>query len=352
VRIIYFDLDCLRPDHLGAYGYHRDTSPNLDRAAADGVVFDHAFTATTWTLPAVVSLLTGTLPSTHGVLQADSLLPVDRRTLGDVLREAGYTTGAFVGNPLVGEAYGFRAGFEDFAECFFMNAGRINERLLRWIRAHRAERFFVYVHYIDPHAAYAAPEPFYSYFNPQYAGRIDHNTWDVLVDPTAAAVGVAGAAGVPIVLRDDLGEQAFEAAPGKRVFAGAPVIDRLRDLYDGEVRYWDAQFAELRSALAAEGLDDETILVVLSDHGEEFAEHQHLGHGFDLFDETLRIPLVMLDPGETRPRHVTASTSIVDVATILLERLGLQATEPCDGWPLSRIEGPEGATRTDRKSVV
>jgi arylsulfatase A-like enzyme len=168
----------------------------------------------------------------------------------------------------------------------------------------------------------------------------------VLVDPTAAAVGVAGAGGVPIVLRDDLGEQAFEAARVKRVFAGAAVVDRLRDLYDGEVRYWDAQLAELRSALATEGLDDETILVVLSDHGEEFAEHQHLGHGFDLFDETLRIPLVILDPGETLPRRVAASTSIVDVATILLERLGLQATEPFDGWPLSRIEGPEGATRT------
>jgi arylsulfatase A-like enzyme len=338
-NVVVLLVDALRADRLGAYGYARDTSPNLDRAAAAGVVFDRAFTTATWTLPAVVSLLTGTLPSTHGVVRGNSVLSIERRTLGDVLREAGYSTAAFVGNPLVDEARGFRAGFEDFTECFFMNAGRIHERLLPWIRAHRAERFFLYVHYIDPHAAYAAPGPFYSYFDPQYAGRIDHNTWDVLGDPATAA-------GLPVELRGDLGEQVLRDPNARRILAGTAFVDRLRDLYDGEVRYWDAQFAELRSALAAEGLDDETILVVLSDHGEEFAEHRHLGHGYDLFDETLRIPLVVLDPDETRPRRVAACTSIADVATMLLERLGLPALEPADGWPLGRIEGPEGATRT------
>jgi arylsulfatase A-like enzyme len=355
-NVLVLLVDALRADHLGAYGYARDTSPNLDRAAARGIVFDRAETAAPWTLPAVVSLLTGTLATTHGVVYAtDSMLPADRRTVGDIFRENGYSTAAFVGNPLIGEQHGFRVGFEDFEECLFMDAGRINERLLTWVRAHKAERFFAYVHFMEPHAPYAAPDPYYSYFDPEYAGRIVRNSWNgqlvhggwdaAVDDPTAAAMGSALARGVPVVLRETLGEEAVQDDAAGVVYAGPPLVHRMVDLYDGEIRAWDARFGELLAGLAAEGLDDETVIVVLADHGEEFVEHGRFGHGFDFFEPAMRIPLLVLDPAEPRPRRIGALVSIADVVPMLLERLGLTAADSFDGWPLSRIEGPEAAGR-------
>lgn len=343
-NVLVLLVDALRADRLGLHGYPRDSSPNLDRAARDGLVFDRAFTPTPWTLPAVVSLLTGTEPTTHGVIDAaDSVLPADRPTLADALRAAGYTTAAFLGNPLIGESHGFRPAFEHFEECFFMDAGRLNHRLVRWLRTHRAERFLAYVHYMEPHAPYAAPGPFYDFFAPGYDGRFVRNTWNVVTDPTAAALGAALARGVPVELRPELGEEAVDLR--WRVQAGAAVFRRFSDLYDGEVRFWDHEFGLLRRQLEELGLTRDTIVVVVSDHGEEFAEHGRFGHGFDFFDEALRVPLVILDPDETRPRRITGLASLTDLAPLLLDRLGLPVPPEMQGWTLDRIDGPAGDER-------
>ncbi|MBN1772629.1 MAG: sulfatase [Deltaproteobacteria bacterium] len=343
-NVLVLLVDALRADRLGLYGCPRDTSPNLDRAARDGLVFDRAYTPTPWTLPAVVSLLTGVGPTTHGIVNAlDSVLPADRATLPDALRAAGYTTAAFLGNPLIGESHGFRPAFEHFEECFFMDAARLNRRLFRWLRTHRTERFFAYVHYMEPHAPYAAPDPFYDFFSPGYSGRFVRNTWNVATDPTAAALGNALSNGVPVELRPELGERAEDL--GWRVLAGNAVFERHLDLYDGEVRFWDEQFGRLRRELEELGLARDTIVVVVSDHGEEFAEHGRFGHGFDFFDEALRVPLVILDPAETRPRRVAGTTSLTDLIPLLLDRLDLTVPAAMEGWTLDAVEGPAGAGR-------
>jgi arylsulfatase A-like enzyme len=343
-NVLVLLVDALRADRLGLYGSPRDTSPNLDRAARAGLVFERAFTPAPWTLPAVVSLLTGTEPTTHGVVDAaDSVLSPERPTLPDALRAAGYTTAAFLANPLLGESHGFRPAFEHFEECFFMDAGRVDARLVRWLRAHRDERFFAFVHYMEPHAPYAAPDPFYDVFSPGYAGRIVRNTWNVPTDPAAAALGAALARGVPVELRPELGEEVLDLR--WRVQAGAALFERLSELYDGEVRYWDHRFGLLQQELARLGLADDTIVVVVADHGEEFAEHGRFGHGFDFHDEVLRVPLVILDPAERRPRRITGTTSLVDLAPLLLERLGVPRPAELEGWTLDRLEGPAGGTR-------
>ena len=343
-NVLVLLVDALRADRLGLHGCPRDTSPNLDRAARDGLVFDRAFTPTPWTLPAVVSLLTGTEPTTHGVIDAaDSVLPADRLTLADALRAAGYTTAAFLGNPLIGESHGFRPAFEHFEECFFMDAGRLNRRLVRWLRAHRGERFFAYVHYMEPHTPYAAPGPFYGFFAPGYAGRFVRNTWNVVTDPTAAALGAALSRGVPVELRPELGERAENQR--WRVLAGNAIFERFLDLYDGEVRFWDHEFGLLRRQLEELGLARDTIVVVLADHGEEFAEHGRFGHGFDFFDEALHVPLVVLDPDETRPRRIAGPASLTDLAPLLLDRLGLPVPPEMEGRTLDRIDGPAGLER-------
>jgi arylsulfatase len=342
-NVIVILADALRADHVGLYGSPRDTTPTLDAAArARGLVFDHASSVSSWTLPAVASLLTGLYPVRHGVVRSEqALLSGSWTTLGDRLRAAGYTTGAVVTNPLIDADHGFAEGFEEFDEGPFMDAGRAFARARTWIVRHREERFFLYLHVMEPHAPYAAAEPFYGFFDPGYAGRIDHDTWSALGNPDVRATLLALAGGLPVDVRDDLGETSKQE--GERVGVGVALLQRLQKLYDGEVRYADAELGGLLAFLAEQGLDGETIVVVLSDHGEEFAEHGHLGHMFNLYDTTLRVPLVVLDPDLPAGRRVSAQVSLVDVMPMLLDRLGVRVPEGLDGLTLSQAEaaGPE-----------
>ncbi|MBI5500106.1 MAG: sulfatase [Deltaproteobacteria bacterium] len=342
-NVVVLLADSLRADHVGLYGYGRDTTPHLDAAAARrGLIFDQASAAASWTLPSVASLFTGVYPVRHRVIHPErSLLPASWQTWADRLRAAGYSTAGFTSNPLLGRDHGFIDGFEDHGEALFANAGRVMDQAADWIVRHREERFFVYAHFMEPHAPYVAPEPFYDIFDPAYTGSVDHDTWSIFGNPAVRPMVLAIAGGFPVDVRGDLGEMSVRE--GERIAVGPPLLRRLESLYDGEVRYFDEQLGRLLELLAAQGLDRETIVVVLADHGEEFGEHGHYGHSFDLYDTLLRVPLVVLDPDATGPRHVAAQVSLVDVLPMLLERLGLPLPEGLDGMTLAQAEaaGPQ-----------
>lgn len=352
VNVVLIVVDAMRRDHVGAYGYARATTPNLDAAAAEGWVFDQAVAAGPATLPSVPSLLTGTYPWDHGaVAPLSEDLAHDAVTLAETMRDAGWTTAAFVTNPFLAAANGYAQGFETYDEGYIEDAERVTERIVQWIRDHRAERFFVYAHYMEPHAPYAAPEPFYNRFDPDYAGSVDHNVgsipgerWEsIRREGWARPLHDAWMENLDIEFVEGLGEAATRE--GDVVRAGEALRRRLIDLYDAEVWFWDRSFGRLRAALADLGLHDETIVIVTADHGEAFGERRRLGHGVDLGDVVLRVPLVAVGPGFDPPRRIARQVSLIDLVPIILDRAGIPIPGGAAGMTLDRIEGPEGADR-------
>jgi arylsulfatase A-like enzyme len=293
-NVVVVLIDTLRADELGCYGAEPSSTPNLDRFAADGLVFDHMFSQAPWTMPSVATLFTGLYPRSHGVdrwpfFRGDADDGAERAFLSDTLptlagtaQRAGITTVAVSGNPLVSLSTNFARGFDTFVEWRletghgrWPSAAEINDAFLRWLRRNRGYRFLAYLHYIDPHSPYTPSPPY----------RV----------PAPPEVRSAVASGELLDLA------------GKINWAGAPLLTAveaayLHALYRGEIRYWDAQFATLLGGLDGLALRDRTRIVVVADHGEEFQEHGRLEHGPHVYDETVHVPLIVAGPGVSRGR--------------------------------------------------
>lgn len=282
-NLILISIDTLRPDHLGCYGYQRATSPHLDELASRSLLFENAISASSWTLPATASLLTGLHPNTHGVLGNERSYLVDGvTTLPEVLRARGISTAAFSANFLVNAAMNLDQGFERFDHVFEDAAG-VNRDLLHWIEERGPHQFFAYVHYMEPHSPYSAPGEYRQHFDPEHVETRDYSG--------------------PLPERWRTGGVAREFSKAE--------LDHLISLYDAEIYYWDVQFRLLLDRLEQLGLLDHTLLIVTADHGEEFFEHGGLGHGMTLYQELIQVPLIFHDPrrnvGSKEPRPVSTA---------------------------------------------
>jgi arylsulfatase A-like enzyme len=301
--LVLIVVDSLRADRLGCYGARPSLTPTVDAIAATGTLCEQAIAQAPWTLPAVATIFTGLHPQSHGVVggrwrwgESDTaadlgraVLPESIPTLAERAQRAGITTVAVSANGLISPTTGLMRGFEHPNEVggrrtgtHFARAARVNERFLRWLGDNRGQRFFAYLHYMDTHAPYEPPAP----FRPPGSG-------------SSVASGVHGG-------RID----EFRATQNP---LDAAALADLRALYDGAVRYWDSQLAELRRGLDALGVTESTILVVTADHGEGFQEHGYLGHGVHLHDELLRVPLVIAGPGIAAGRRIPGQVQQVDV---------------------------------------
>ena len=328
-NVIYITIDTLRPDRLGCYGYDRPTSPCLDAIAADGTRFLDPVSAAPWTKPATGTLLTGLYPSRHGALHHGSTLqiPEGERTLAEAFQAAGYVTAGFVSNPNIKKIFKFDRGFDvyfdapvedtitlsairkSFIGSALMSLTRhqfnwkyendvyaINREALPWIEANRDRRFFVYLHYIDPHEPYT-PHP---EREPSFAR--DHG-WRFGNDR-------------------------------KRLLAS--------DLYDGEVRYCDDGLSELVKSLKQLGIWDDALVVVTSDHGEEFFEHGWIGHGYSVYQELIRVPLLVRGPSIPRGQVVRPPVAILDLPATMLELAGTGVDKLGDGHSFAKsLQDPE-----------
>jgi arylsulfatase A-like enzyme len=288
-------VDTLRADRLPFYGYEADTAPFLTAWAARSVVFERAWSTSSWTAPAAASLFTGVYPDQHGVhlgVKAQELLQrggavieLDRvpdalETLPELLRSAGYRTFGVSDNPNVSLAQGFAAGFDRFENFAYAGAKRVNAVIAAWqneIAA--AEPWFVYLHYMDPHEPYHPRRP-----------------W--LREPTAK---------------------------GRFAVDGAA--------YDSEIGWVDAHLREVFEAL---GVDASTLVVFTADHGEEFGEHGSGSHRFKLYSELTRVPFFVHQPGAA-PRRVRANVSSVDLLPTLRSMLALPASDQDAGVDLTRL---------------
>ncbi len=314
-NVLIYLIDTLRADHLGLYGYGRPTSPRIDRFARDSVVFTNAQAQSSWTRTSVVSLLTGLLPQVHGVNRREDAVAPPIDTLAEILQRAGYETAGLVTNGNISSTFGLGQGFDSYrhlkespsARPMHQLSDQLNRRTFNWLDvwSRAGDRpFFLYLHATDPHAPYTPPEPFRQRFAPG-------------VDP---AVGWLGNV-------DEITNGQRTAPEGTR--------EALIDLYDGEIAFNDQQFGRLVDQLKALGIYDQTLIVLLSDHGEEFLDHGGWQHGRTLYGEQLRVPLVVKLPrGEAAGLTTDVLASHIDVLPTVLDVLGLEPPPRVDGRSL------------------
>lgn len=310
-NVLIYLVDTLRADRLGCYGYPRPVSPHLDRFAQGATLFETAIAQAPWTRPSVASVLTGLGPLAHGVRTLDDRLPSAVETLGERLRAAGYRTAAFSTNWHISADTGFDQGFDDFD---FLpqepDSGPLNRRVLAWLdRQQGPEPLFLYVHALDPHAPYTPPPDLRRRFAPEAR------------------------------------PQAGSLASLRRIYAvrGPRRLERIAEvspLYDAEIAANDRSFGALLAALRQRGLFDDTLIVFVSDHGEEFGEHGGFGHARNLFSEVLNVPLVVKLPFQTRGERASRLAQHVDLVPTVLAAAGLP---PATGLPGADLFAPGGS---------
>jgi len=269
-NVLLVVVDTLRADALSCYGHPAESTPCLDRLASEGVRFERAVAQCSWTIPSVASYLTGRYPSELDVEWGKNFrIPKSVPTLARRLADSGYATRCIFGNGIVDERWGFDEGFDRFllGRDLELTADRITDRAIDWLRHMRDERFFLYLHYIDPHDAYAPPPE-----------SLATNPFVRSPDEVVSTQRI-----------DDL-------FLGKSPLEGEEELERIRRMYAAEVYFTDRNLGRLFQALASLGLDGETLVVVTADHGEEFFEHGGWRHGLTLYDEVLRVPLILRFP--------------------------------------------------------
>lgn len=313
-NVLIYLIDTLRADHLGIYGYPRQTAPEIGRFAADAVVFENAQAQTSWTRTAVTSIFTGLNPQTHRVNGRRDALAQSLDTLAERLQAVGFQTEGIITNGNIEASFGLDQGFDGYRRLREVGSrvevhklsDQLNEWAFWWLDSERdAERpFFLYLHATDPHAPYTPREPFRSRF----------------------AAGVDPRLGELDQLRPILsGKQ--EAEPGME--------RQLIDLYDAEIAFNDHQFGRLLTKLRELDLYDSTLIILLSDHGEEFLDHGGWEHGQTLYREQLDIPLVIkLPQSDAAGRRITTVARQVDVLPTLLDYLELPLPNLLDGRSL------------------
>ena len=300
MNLLIITLDTTRADAVGLTGNKDGTTPRIDELGRTGIVFTNCYTPAPLTLPAHCSLFTGRYPIAHKVRNNGTyVLPPSERTLARVLKDRGYETGAVVASFTVAAKFGLSQGFDAYDEDFetgrpILNftaeipADRVYEKFARWLEGRSGRKFFSWVHFYDAHSPY-----------------VPH------ADGATAGGGSSWS------------------------------------LYEGEVRFVDAHVGKIVQALKDKGLYENTLIVIVGDHGEGFGEHKEQGHGIFCYEESLRVPLILHNPRLfTSPKTVSGRLSLVDVMPGLLDLLRVPVPSAVQGrsfWPL--VDGKEGDRR-------
>jgi arylsulfatase A-like enzyme len=318
-NVVLISVDSLRPDHLQCYGYHRPTSPRVDQLAAEGVLFENTISSTSWTLPAHAAMLTGLADTVHGCTDTDKQLDNSRQTLAERLADVGYKTAGYFSGPYLHPVFGTSQGFETYVDCTsypqFNNSKaqstgsiegpdvwrraqhditnpKIYQEVNRWLKQNSSQTFFLFIHMWDVHFDFVPPPPYDTMFDPGYTGTMTGE--DFLFSP--------------------------------RVKPGMPESDlqHLIALYDGEIACTDAYIGKVLDNLEVLGLADNTILLLTADHGTAFFEHGLKAHRNSLYDELIRVPLII-----RYPKRIPAGlrfkeqVKLIDIVPTILDMLGM-----------------------------
>jgi arylsulfatase A-like enzyme len=323
-NVLIYLIDTLRADHLTAFNAAtRVKTPGLDELVQKGgAVFTSAHTQENWTKPSVATLLSSLLPWEHQAVTTEAVVPSAVSLLPERLSQYGYYSGAFIANGYVSDKFGFKQGWDSYRN--YIREGRYSRAeflaadVLQWLdRRPKKKPFLLYVHAIDPHVPYKPTAQFLSLYDPlPYKGVVDFSGDTTLLEKIKLG-------SIKLNERD---KQHLEA------------------LYDSEISYHDLHFRAILAALDKRGLAEDTMIVVVADHGEEFWDHGSVGHGHSVYEELLRIPMVIRVPGiTTSPRRIDSSAGLVDIVPTVLEALGKELPEGLSGRSLlPRLRGEHG----------
>jgi arylsulfatase A-like enzyme len=301
--VILISVDTLRRDHVGAYGYSKPTTPNIDSLAAHGVLAEDAVSVSSWTLPAHLSMLTSVLPGGHGGTDLKTAFNRSVPSVAEILQARGVSTHAVTSHLYVSKTYGVDAGFDSMNFRQDRVAANVANHAMDLIDRFGDRPFFVFLHFYDPHWHYAPPAEALKFFETSYSGTLTGNLKDFQK------------------LRPD------QVKPED--------LAHLLALYDGEIRYTDNEIGRLLTHLRERDVLRNTLVVVTSDHGEEFLEHGSWEHQKTLYEEVVRVPLVVSGPA-LKARREPQPTSLLDIAPTILEFLGVPVPPAMAGTSLLR----------------
>jgi arylsulfatase A-like enzyme len=334
--IILISIDSLRPDHLGCYGHDRDTSPTIDRMAREGVLFRNAVSTTSWTLPAHAAMLSGLYDSVHGAYDNGRRLCDETVLLPEMLKAAGYQTVGFFGGPYLHPAFGFAQGFDHYFNCMTPLSGdntdaaiiadasqtdsashdditgpRTRDAFVKWLDEAGSKPIFAFIHLWDVHYDFIPPQKYVDMFDPGYDG--------------------------PVTGRGFMSDTSIHAQMPKRD------LDHLLARYDGEIRFTDDMIAEILAALERKGRLENAIVIITADHGEEFFEHGRKGHHRTLYDEVVKVPLVIRWAGKFKAGvQVNDQVRLVDIMPTVLAAARVPLTHPISGRDITPLLTGEG----------
>lgn len=322
-NVLLVSLDTVRADRVRCYGYARPTTPGIDALAAGATLFEAAIAPAPWTLPSHASMLTGLYPHSHGAAGWRSILPPRHVTLAETLLEAGYETAAFTGGAYLSSRFGLMQGFDVVEPLDGASTSAVVARALGWLHDRRRKGpFFLFVHTYEPHTPYLDR----SFASPSDAGRVGET--------------------FTLERLEALRSGRLDPTPAERRY--------ISDLYDGDLRATDAALIRLWDWLRESGEMDRTVVIVTSDHGEELFERdvrRSAGHGHSLYEEIVRVPLVVrFPPVFSSGRRVRTPVSLVDIAPTVAGLLGTKWPAPADGCDLTQLEA--GSPAMTREGVL
>ncbi|TSC87247.1 MAG: sulfatase [Parcubacteria group bacterium Gr01-1014_8] len=312
-NVIIIGVDTLRADALHSLGYERETTPTLDALANKGVIFSQAISASSWTVPSFMSIFTGMYPSAHKVTNKFVKFSKDAKILTNlkdidpeietfamIMKNAGYATGGFTGDAGVSAQFGYGQGYDIYTdEKTFGGFENSEQHALKWLDTlDSKQKFFMFFHGYDLHGQHDLDDDSSREFVPEYSG-----TYKGTKEEEA------------IIREQQLEWGGLSLTPGDVAF--------WRGIYDSKIKDADTRLASFIAELEKRGLLKNTVIVLVSDHGEEFYEHKGIDHGHSLYDEQVHVPLILIVPGMTGGRRVDAQVSTMDIAPSILDILNI-----------------------------
>jgi arylsulfatase A-like enzyme len=330
-NVLVYLIDTLRADHASLYGYARDTTPFLKKLGASGIVFDDCQAQATWTKASTASLMTSLYSFTHGIINDADTIPPGSATIAEQLRGQGYVTASIVANPFAGRTTGLQRGFDYMLEYPVVfryrteaadrgtDSAALNKVVIPWLERHRDEPFFLYAHATDPHAPYRPPAP----YDAKWANPAENQDFDrrYMKLRTEREYG-----GGTVVNREMCSRAGMD--PDR-------FIQQAVDRYDGEILHNDHSLEVLVERMKQLGILGNTIVIVVSDHGEEFWDHGWTAHGHSLYQELAHCVFLMWNPRLLpQPRRVAEPVQLVDVMPTILDLLGMKIPQMAEGQSL------------------
>ncbi len=341
INVIMIVIDALRAGQLGCYGYDLPTTPNIDAFAQESLRFTSSFSPSNHTKPSTASLFTSLYPSQHNVILGNrsnnsgeyfsDVLDESFKTIAEYLYEADYNTAGFLNQGQLRKYLGFAQGFI-YYNSRLGRAPQINREFLRWLPMNKHRKFFAYIHYLDVHGPYDPPEKYRKIFN------VNELTSEI---PERAKNWRK--------FKKDFESGALEFTPED--------LENLKALYNAELKSVDDQLGILFQELKRQGVYENSLIIITADHGESFVEHGEIDHGSTLFDEVLRVPLIIHYPNQEKTGVVDANVQTLDLLPTILDYLNITPSKDLMGQSILKysngsIEHDEYPIFCERNNLV